>query len=306
MTASLQVMTSSESPHWCTPPEVLAPVRRFAPIRFDPFSNVDSLVQAAESIMPPDDSLLLDWPTDGLNWANPPYGRALARCAKKIAEQARRGAEIVTLVPARTDTQWWRCLAPLCWCAWEGRITFLEDEQAWRVRMAAKRRLSAEDAANLRPRRLIAGLVAADPAPFAAALCYHGPRPQVFATHFAPYGEIYFAAGQRVHRALGRPRAPLPPAPRVLEGLLQGRSIREIAAELALPKNRIEQQVRLLRPELETVRKVALSRTTGMAPSSDLEAVRKVASFRTDEGLPSSDLEAVRKVALFRTDGPPS
>lgn len=266
MTKALQVMTSSESEHWCTPPEVLAPVRSFAPIRFDPFSNGRSLVRALEAVSPPADSLILDWPTDGCIWCNPPYGRALGRCAAKIAEQAARGAEILTLVPARTDTKWWRQLAPVCWCAWQGRICFLEDAAAWRVRMAKQKKLTAAQAAELVPRRQFGELVASDAAPFAAALCYHGPRPELFAAHFAPYGQVYFAAGRPRFRAVGRPRCPVPSAVRVFEGLLEGLSIRKLAAQLQLPKNRVEAQARLLRAELEAVRKLPNFRT-----ASDLQ-----------------------------------
>ncbi len=90
----LSTLLSSESPDWCTPPEVLDPVRAFAPIRFDPFSNPASIVGAAQSVSPPGDSLLMQWPLDGLIWSNPPYGRELAGCAAKIRQQAGRGAEI--------------------------------------------------------------------------------------------------------------------------------------------------------------------------------------------------------------------
>lgn len=261
MKASTRVLTSSDSEHWCTPPEVLAPVRSFSPIRFDPFSNGGSLVRALEAMAPPADSLTMHWPTDGTIWCNPPYGRALGRCAAKIAEQAARGAELLTLVPARTDTQWWRLLGALCWCAWEGRITFLEDAAAWRRRVAEQRGLTRAQVAALKPRREVGGLVASDPAPFAAALCYHGHRPAEFAAHFAPFGQVYFAVGQRLRRAVGRPRAPVAPGVRVFEGLLQGHSIRQLAAQLQVPKNRIEAQARLLRAELEAVRKLADFRT---------------------------------------------
>ena len=34
-----RVLLSSKSPDWCTPPEFLDHVRKFASIRFDPFSS---------------------------------------------------------------------------------------------------------------------------------------------------------------------------------------------------------------------------------------------------------------------------
>lgn len=251
--SSLAALLSSDSPDWCTPSEVLDPVRAFAPIRFDPFSNAGSIVGAQESICLPADSLLLEWPLDGLIWCNPPYGRELARCAAKISEQARRGAEIITLVPARTDTRWWHELSPRVWCAWRGRITFLEQDAAWRSRVASalSRRGRACDPTQLEPRlRVTESLVANESAPFPAALCYQGWRPDSFVRHFAAFGEIYSSAGAAARRSLGRPKAALPPAPIVLAHLRAGKSIRRIAAELRIPKNRIE-----------TVRKLANSRT---------------------------------------------
>lgn len=43
----------------------------------------------------------------GTVWMNPPYGRKIGEWVKKAQESARRGATVVCLVPARTDTRWW-------------------------------------------------------------------------------------------------------------------------------------------------------------------------------------------------------
>ena len=40
-------------------------------------------------------------------WLNPPYGRVIGKWMAKAANEARGGAEVVCLVPARTDTKWW-------------------------------------------------------------------------------------------------------------------------------------------------------------------------------------------------------
>jgi len=42
---------------------------------------------------------------------NPPYGRCIADWAKKAFEASRRGATVVMLVPARTDTAWFHDVA---------------------------------------------------------------------------------------------------------------------------------------------------------------------------------------------------
>lgn len=54
---------------------------------------------------PEDDGLKQDW--DGVCWMNPPYGREIEQWMAKAVDAAHRGALVVCLVPARTDTRWW-------------------------------------------------------------------------------------------------------------------------------------------------------------------------------------------------------
>lgn len=50
--------------------------------------------------------LVQDW-APRTCWMNPPYGPDLKTWMKKAHEEARKGAAVVCLVPARTDTIWW-------------------------------------------------------------------------------------------------------------------------------------------------------------------------------------------------------
>jgi phage N-6-adenine-methyltransferase len=43
----------------------------------------------------------------GVVWLNPPYGRTIGQWLKKANDEAKQGATVVCLVPARTDTNWW-------------------------------------------------------------------------------------------------------------------------------------------------------------------------------------------------------
>lgn len=52
-----------------------------------------------------DDGLAQDW--SGICWMNPPYGRQIGQWMRKAYESSQRGATVVCLVPARTDTAWW-------------------------------------------------------------------------------------------------------------------------------------------------------------------------------------------------------
>lgn len=51
------------------------------------------------------DGLKQDW--SGTCWMNPPYGREIKQWMKKAYESSLKGATVVCLVPARTDTAWW-------------------------------------------------------------------------------------------------------------------------------------------------------------------------------------------------------
>lgn len=77
-----------------------------------------------------DDGLSKDWAAvGGPIWVNPPYSQA-AKWLEKAAREARRGALVVMLTGARTDTRyWWRWVFPE---AHEvrflpGRLRFLRD-----------------------------------------------------------------------------------------------------------------------------------------------------------------------------------
>jgi len=66
---------------------------------------------------PEQDGLKQRW--EGVCWMNPPYGRGIRRWIRKAYEESLRGATVVCLIPARTDTSWWHdyCL--------KGEIRFL-------------------------------------------------------------------------------------------------------------------------------------------------------------------------------------
>jgi phage N-6-adenine-methyltransferase len=52
-----------------------------------------------------EDGLIQNW--EGTCFCNPPYGPRVGLWIKKAQESARRGATVVCLIPARTDTTWW-------------------------------------------------------------------------------------------------------------------------------------------------------------------------------------------------------
>ena len=66
---------------------------------------------------PENDGLKQEW--NGVCWMNPPYGRGIVKWVKKAYESAQKGATVVCLLPARTDTAWWHdyCM--------HGNVTFI-------------------------------------------------------------------------------------------------------------------------------------------------------------------------------------
>ena len=57
------------------------------------------------------DGLVQDWATDaagGVVWMNPPYGRTIGEWMHKAVSESDKGATVVCLVPARTDTAWFQ------------------------------------------------------------------------------------------------------------------------------------------------------------------------------------------------------
>ena len=56
-----------------------------------------------------EDGLMQDWRGRHC-WMNPPYGRAIVPWIRKAYNEAKKGAIVVCLLPARTDTAWWQDL----------------------------------------------------------------------------------------------------------------------------------------------------------------------------------------------------
>ena len=125
---------SSNRVDWNTPETVLQIVRQMGPIGLDPCSNERSTVGAALTYNEAADGLAQQWAGRGLVFVNPPYGKTakgepatgIAPWIRKCSEEAAHGAEIVALVPARTETKWFQGdgFTAQRICFWRGRIRF--------------------------------------------------------------------------------------------------------------------------------------------------------------------------------------
>ena len=61
--------------------------------------------KCARFFSPADDGLAQEW--RGVVWCNPPYGTQIGKWVEKARTEAERGATVVCLIPARTDTRYW-------------------------------------------------------------------------------------------------------------------------------------------------------------------------------------------------------
>lgn len=141
------------------------------------------------------DGLSITWIGNGIVFANPPYGRELATWVAKAMQmfalehrgytrkvKGKReaipytegdpvGDELFLLVPARTDTRWFRAMikaSPSAICFFTGRLTFSHKKP--------KRNATT----GKRPKT--------PPAPFPSMLVYVGRRHQLFRAVFATQG----------------------------------------------------------------------------------------------------------------------
>lgn len=129
--AKLSVHFSSETAEHYTPGEVIeAALECMGAIDLDPCSNSKSNpnVPALDHYTAADDGLLLPW--FGRVYMNPPYGREIDKWVSKLRSEYEAGntTEAIALVPARTDTQWFRRLDCFPCCYVEGRLTFIGND----------------------------------------------------------------------------------------------------------------------------------------------------------------------------------
>jgi phage N-6-adenine-methyltransferase len=98
------VLFSSATEEWATPQALFARLDRRYRFTLDPCATSDN-AKCPTYFTREQDGLKQDWGTHRV-FCNPPYGRAVGAWTRKCFESSQRGALVVLLVPARTDTQW--------------------------------------------------------------------------------------------------------------------------------------------------------------------------------------------------------
>lgn len=155
---------TSDSPEWYTPSLIIDRVLNvMGAIDLDPCSNSKGSpnVPAAAHFTQEDDGLSQEW--RGRVYMNPPYGSEIGDWAERlVAEyQAGRVTEAIALIPARTDTQWFRLFREFPRCFIWGRLKFSAVQGS---------------------------------APFPSVAVYLGTNADVFTRGFADIGDTYLLA----------------------------------------------------------------------------------------------------------------
>lgn len=155
----LAPLMSSESGEWYTPQAIIvAAMAALGGIDLDPCSNTGTPnVPASRHLTAEDDGLAHGW--RGKVYMNPPYGREIGGWIDKLTTEFAYGnvTAAVALLPARTDTAWFRALPARWVCFVSGRLRFS----------------------------------GADPAPFPSVAAYLGPDAAAFADAFGSLGLLY-------------------------------------------------------------------------------------------------------------------
>ena len=118
-----KALFSSATAEWETPHDLFAFLDKRFGFEVDVCATAEN-AKCARWYDKKTDGLSREWA--GRCWMNPPYGREIGAWVRKARLEAERGALVVGLLPARTDTKWWHenvtRHADVCFIA--GRLRF--------------------------------------------------------------------------------------------------------------------------------------------------------------------------------------
>lgn len=99
-----ELMFSSKDHTWETPIEFFEKVDKEFNFNID-VCAVSETAKCKKYYTPEVDGLTQEW--KGTCWMNPPYGREIVKWIEKAYKESIKGATVVCLIPARTDTKYW-------------------------------------------------------------------------------------------------------------------------------------------------------------------------------------------------------
>ena len=129
LTKRWAALTSRKTVHWNTPRQLFDSLNREFGFQVDVCGTLDRTLCPVTFTLDRN-GLGQKWAPKAC-WCNPPYGPDLGHWMRKAFEESRRGATVVCLVPARTDTAWWHDYAMRGEVRFiRGRLQFSESNHA--------------------------------------------------------------------------------------------------------------------------------------------------------------------------------
>ena len=101
----MDVHYSSKTNEWSTPQDFFDELNKEFNFTLDPCATREN-AKCTKYFTVEDDGLKQDWSNDVV-FMNPPYGREIKYWVQKAFEESLKGATVVCLIPARTDTTYW-------------------------------------------------------------------------------------------------------------------------------------------------------------------------------------------------------
>ncbi len=101
----MAVHYSSASNEWATPQYLFDALDAVYHFTLDPCCT-EKTAKCRVYFTQEHNGLVRNWAPDTV-FMNPPYGREIGHWVKKAFIESRKGATVVCLIPARTDTKWW-------------------------------------------------------------------------------------------------------------------------------------------------------------------------------------------------------
>lgn len=123
-------MFTSRTEEWATPQYVFDWLDKQFHFTLDVCAT-DSNSKCDNYITKEENGLTTDWGAE-ICFMNPPYGREIYKWMHKAMESAKKGATVICLVPARTDTKWFHETAMNADEIWfiKGRLKFGNGKQS--------------------------------------------------------------------------------------------------------------------------------------------------------------------------------
>ncbi len=99
-----KALFSSDNTVWETPKDLFMELDKEFNFTLDPCCNEDNK-KCSKYYTEEDNGLIQDWSND-IVFMNPPYGKTISLWIIKAYQESLKGAKVVALSPARTDTKW--------------------------------------------------------------------------------------------------------------------------------------------------------------------------------------------------------